>query len=138
MTLDRIAMEITVAGSAGSLLRLGIYSSVNSLPYDLILDAGTIACDSATFQSITINQSLAPNLYWLTFIHNSSSTITVRAMQAAVMPNVLGVPSTLGTGSYQSYLANNYTYGALPNPFDTSVLQAVIANPFIISVRLSA
>lgn len=138
ITLDRIAMEITAAGTGGSLLRLGIYSSVNALPYDLVLDAGTIAADSATFQSITIDQTLPPNLYWLTFIHNSASTITVRAMQAAVCANVLGVPSTLGTGTYQSYLASTFTFGALPNPFDYTSLAAVTANPFIISVRTSA
>jgi len=138
ITLDRIAMEITIAGTAGSVLRLGIYSSTDNLPGALVLDAGTIACDSATFQSITINQQLTAGLYWLVFNHNSAATPTFRAITLAAMPNILGVPAALGTGNYHTIVSSTYTYGALPDPYDNTGIAAVAINAPLISVRLSA
>lgn len=66
ITMTRIGGEITSAGEAGSKLRLGIWADNGSCyPGSLILDAGTIAGDSATVQEITISQSLARGLYWV-------------------------------------------------------------------------
>lgn len=139
ITIDRIAMEITVAGSAGSLVRIGIYDSSNALPLNLILDAGTIAGDSATFQSITINQTLVAGLYWLTWISNSATNITFRGIPvSAGVPSILGVPSNLGAGNMANHISQSYTYGPLPSTFDLSSPTASGLNLATISVRLSA
>lgn len=139
ITIDRIAMEITVAGSVGSLVRIGIYDSSNVLPLNLILDAGTIAGDSATFQSITINQTLAAGLYWLTWISNSAANITFRGIPVSVgVPSILGVPSNLGAGNMANHISQIYTYGSLPSTFDLSSPTASGLNLATISVRLSA
>lgn len=137
MTIDRIGVEITGAGSAGSVVRLGIYDDNNVIPNNLVLDAGTIAGDSATVQSITINQTLNPGLYWLTLIHNSTSSITFRAIPADALPNVLGFASTIGTTNSGTGVNATFTYAALPNPHTTPTSVAVGARP-IIAARLSA
>lgn len=138
-TLDRIAMEITVAGTLLSVVRLGIYDSVNGIPTNLSLDAGTIAGDSATFQSITINKTLSAGLYWLVMLHNSVANITFRSIPAADMPSINGVPSALGTGLTSTAITSTFTYAALPSTFDlTGVAAATSASQGIISVRLSA
>lgn len=75
VTLDRIGGEITIIGDVGSKLRIGIYEDDGTgRPGDLILDAGTIAGDSATVQQITINQALDPGIYW---IGGAVQTVTV-------------------------------------------------------------
>jgi hypothetical protein len=138
ITLDRIGMEITTGGSAGSLVRLGIYASTNSIPDALVLDAGTIAGDSATFQSIVINQTLTAGLYWLTSIHNSLASITFRAYNAAGIPAVLGVPSALGNTAPATQYSSVFVYDVLPANYDYSSFAANVISPPIISVRLSA
>lgn len=139
ITIDRIAMEITAGGSAGSLVRLGIYDSSNTLPNSLVLDAGTIAGDSATFQSININQTLAPNLYWLCFVHNSAALITFRACNRNAWSNILGQPSTLGGGTISgSLIQTNYTYGNLPSTFDSTGISVAHQSVPLISLRLSS
>jgi hypothetical protein len=139
ITLDRIASEITIAGSAGSLVRLGIYDDVNGIPTNLISDAGTIAGDSATFQSITINQTLSPGLYHLVSFHNSSSSITFRTIPSTSVSPVYGIPSTLGATTLAGTISATQTYGAMPNPFSTTAIAIQSsASVQLISVRLSA
>lgn len=138
ITLDRIAMEITTIGTAASVVRIGIYDDVNGVPTNLILDAGTIAGDSASFQSITINQTLTPGLYWLTCLHNSGSGIIFRAVAAAQITCVTGVPSTLGSGTIGGVITSTQAYGTLPAIFSTTAIAVSVLTPAIISVRLSA
>lgn len=65
ITVDRIGAEVTSAGTAGAVVRLGIRNAaVDGLPGTLLLDAGTIDGTSATFQEITISQVLVPGIYW--------------------------------------------------------------------------
>lgn len=137
ITLDRIGMEITVIGTVGSLVRLGIYASENGLPTTLVLDAGTIAGDSATFQSITINQTLAPGLYYLVNLSNSVVNITFRAIPIASAQSIMGVSSTLGATASGNLIQSTFTYAALPNTFDNTGIVVASANVPIISVRLS-
>lgn len=139
ITLDRIGMEITGAGTAGSFVRLGIYSTTDNLPYGLVLDAGTIAGDSATFQSISINQTLTAGLYWLTYVHNSAASITFRTILVNTgVPSILGVTESLGSGNINANLiSSTFTYGNLPDPFDYTGITASGLNIAIISVRLS-
>lgn len=66
VTIVRVAAEITVVGDVGSKFRIALYADGgDSSPGALILDAGQINGDSATVQEITVNQVLAPGLYWI-------------------------------------------------------------------------
>jgi hypothetical protein len=51
-TINEIGARVTVAGSAGALIRLGVYS-LDGLDGALVWDAGTIDGTSATTQTIT-------------------------------------------------------------------------------------
>lgn len=114
ITLDRIAMEVTVIGTIGSVIRLGIYDSLNSIPNALVLDAGTILADSATVQAITINQVLTPGLYWLVMVTNSLVSPTLRTIPAASCSPVCGAPSTFGAAATTSKYTRAFPYAALP------------------------
>ncbi len=108
VTLDRIGLEVTGAGTASSLIRIGIYNSANVLPTTLVLDAGTILGDSGTQQAITINQALVPGLYLLCLTHNSTANITIRALIGSDSPNFLGFPNNSLTPNNFYHVANTY------------------------------
>lgn len=64
-TYDRIGAEVT-SGAAASTVRLGIWADTGSFyPGSLVLDAGTIDGNSATFQEITISQYLSQGVVWI-------------------------------------------------------------------------
>lgn len=138
ITLDRIGMGITGAGTAASVIRLAIYDDVNGIPTNLILDAGTIAGDSATFQSININQTLTPGLYYLTFNHNSVATITFTSMPIGALLPTLGLSNNLASAS-AGMITSTLVYTTMPSTFTLTGISATnVTNVPIISVRLSA
>lgn len=122
-SVDRIGVEVTVAGEAGSVIRLGVYadSASESLPAALILDAGTVSGDGAIgFKQITIAQDLGPGLVWLAAVCQSAVTTrpTIRSIAAAHYSGLVGAPA----GLFAPALSNNgYTQsavsGALPATF---------------------
>ena len=75
LTADRIAVNVGIAGSAGAVVRLGIYSpsATTGLPGALVLDAGTVASDSTGFKEITISQALNTGLYWLSVVSQTAT-----------------------------------------------------------------
>lgn len=138
ITFDRIAMDFTAGGDVGSLVRLGIYADNGNLyPGALVLDAGTLAGDSTAAQSITINQTLTPGLYWLAFNHNSTANITMRAMAGTGFSSILGNPLSIGAGNSGTAVTVASVYGTLPNPFPAGAAVITGTTP-IITVRLSA
>lgn len=78
-TVDRIGLEVTGAGAATCVIRLGIYADDGGVPGSLIIDAGTIDGTSATYQEITISQALSVGRIWLTCVQQVTGTPTVRA-----------------------------------------------------------
>lgn len=136
MTFDKIGLEITVAGTAASVCRLLIYDVINGVPTNLILDAGTIAADSATYQEITINQTLQAGLYALVAWHNSTATPSARAIPIAACNKVLGISSTIGTGATNTKWIGILVYTTAPSTYPTaSVLNS---NAIMITLRRSA
>lgn len=124
-SIDRIGGEITTVGDVGSLLRLGIYAdNGNAYPGVLLLDAGTIAGDSATVQQITCALALAPGLYWIGGAVQSVTTTqpTIRVNGTWTPPVTLAVSTTLPATNATSlgYSMSGVT-GALPASFSATV-----------------
>lgn len=122
VTLTRIGAEVTAVGDAGSKVRLGIYADNGAgYPGALLVDAGTIAGDSATVQEIAINLKLTPGVYWVgAVIQNVTTTqptLTCPTSSGAVPP-VTSTTTTIPTvGSARlGYVATSVT-GALPTAF---------------------
>ena len=136
ITLDRIGCEVTGAGTAGSVVRLGIYKDTgNMYPDGMVINAGTIAGDSATVQSINISQQLVPGLYWLVYWHNSVASISFRTLTATA--SFMGLPSTIGVNVGNVFTLAAVYSATLPDPFTAGGGMANQATP-IISFRLSA
>jgi hypothetical protein len=116
-TFDKLGMEITGAGTAGSVVSLGIYNSSGGLPTTVNTDGGTIAGDSATNQEVIISTTLNPGLYYLAFQHDSAANITFRSIPFAqyLIPAILGVIAGSFTGNQPNHCVMTYTYdGTFP------------------------
>lgn len=126
ITIDRIGAEITTIGDVGSLLRLGIYAdNGNAHPGSLVLDAGTIAGDSATGQTLTISQALQPGLYWIGGVIQAATTTqpTVRVVGGSWVPPIPLPMGSSAPSAGTAYIGHSMTgvTGALPATFDTTV-----------------
>ena len=125
VTIVRIGAEVSTVGEAGSVIRLGIYADAGGLyPGALVLDAGTIAGDSATIQEITISQALTRGVYWVGGVAQSapSTQPTVRMASGWTPP----VPMQTGTtipvlsASVVAYTQASVS-GGLPSNFTSTV-----------------
>jgi len=98
VTLTRIGAEVTGAGEANSVVRLGIYNDNGTgFPGTVLLDAGTIDGTSATIQEITISQAVPAGLFWMCAVVQAAPTTqpTLRVV-SSVYHNVV-VPQTVNT-----------------------------------------
>jgi len=115
ITIDRIAIHITVAGAAGKVVRLGIHNDgTNCLPGALLKDCGTVPADATGVQAITLSPAvaLAKGYYWLDIFSDGA-------------PTLVGFQPVIARGGQHptdfAYLYTHWykelAYGALPDPF---------------------
>jgi hypothetical protein len=106
--LDRLAVEVvTTAGSAGKLLRMGIYNANTSwTPTTLVVDAGTVAVDALGIQAATINVTLPPGRYCCAFVLPTGGTAPTLRQIAGTVNSFPTISGTAGN-PYQvsQYLA---------------------------------
>lgn len=121
---DRIGLEVTTAGSAGSVIRLGLYSSSNCIPTNLIADYETVPGDSLGIKTIVISQTLNPGLYFIALNHNSTTNIFMRSVPNDASPPVLGLPATFGATYCANSITSPLTYTTMPSTFPTSGMTA--------------
>ena len=132
-TLDRIAINVTAA--AAGLIRLGIYADDGNLyPSSLILDAGEVSTGTTGVKTLTINQTLAPGLYWLAF--NNNATPTLRYLTTTSILPAWGTDSTLPDIVGTSW-SISYAYAPLPASFPSGAAVLTSNRPAIF-VRASA
>ncbi len=74
VTVDRIRVEVTTAGSAGHVARTGIWraNATSLLPAALVLDSGSYAVDTTGFKEVTISLTMH-GFYWLGVTAQSGS-----------------------------------------------------------------
>mgnify|MGYP001592524472 FL=1 len=84
-TYIRIGAEVTVAGAAGKVIRLGIHAWNKGVPGALVLDAGTIAADAVATAEITISK-LLQGWYFLTFVSDGAPTVRALLNTYAIPP----------------------------------------------------
>lgn len=114
-TLNAICTSVTVAGSTGALVRLGIYADAGDAPGALLVDAGTVDGTVVGQTAATISLPVAAEqVLWLAVVTQGAPTTgpTVRNFTA---------PTALGDTSAATVLDNDLTAaqatgitGALP------------------------
>ena len=138
--IDQISIEVSTL-VAGSTCRMGIYSD-NGTDYPAFLvvgsDVGTVSGASTGVKTNTFTPpiTLHAGLYWLSSQCSTPTTILLRGIPAAAVPNVIGILSTMGaTAAGTGWSATN-TFGALPHAFPTTSVAAITTNIVEIGLRL--
>lgn len=118
---DRIAINVTVKGTAAS-ARLGVYADDGSVaPRRLVLDAGTVDMTTVGVKQITISLTLqGGELYWLVIVCNVAATLR-SIVVGALYCVFFGLDSTLGT-AWGTMMSRSFTYAALPDPWGTPTI----------------
>ena len=135
MTIDRLAIQVTTAGAAGKIARLGIYkNSTNIYPGDLVIDAGTVAVDAIAVVAATINQVLTKGLYFMAAV--SDGTPEVRRWVPSFSP--MGTFSTFFENIVEVYTKAAVGSGALANPCISGGIEtyakAILVTPRLLSL----
>lgn len=127
-TLTELFTEVTGAGAGSSVTRLGVYAADNvGTPGALVVDAGTVACDSTGVKSITgLSVALAPGFYMKA--RNSTGAPTLRIIRGG--SRLAGIDSGMGGTPMFSQRYVNATIGAFPDPATAPASASVSATPF--------
>lgn len=117
VTVTSIGIEVTIAGGAGSLARLAIYTDRESKPDELVIDAGTVAVDGTGYQSAVISQVLKAGPYWTALANKSvTSGATIRAFQSTSFSHSIAGAATnavSNTGVIYVLINNNPAVGGI-------------------------
>lgn len=122
--INNLAVNITVAGTAGSVVRLGIYNAGdnNDLPGNLLLDAGTVDTTTTGLKTIAVTQRLYPGRYWFAGVQQGAPAT------AAGFSMFIGasgsIPASVPAGILSGRFGVGIT-GALPNTVSLSAADGV-------------
>jgi len=122
--IDAMACEVvTTAGSAGSVLRLGIATDNGSgLPGTVVVDAGTVDSTTISIKTATLGSSYTPTnpgWHWLILVCQGGAT-TKPVTRALAGSHNLGVSASAASGNtaFAAMITNETTIsGALPSDF---------------------
>lgn len=108
MSIARLGCEVTTAGEAGSLVRLGIFKDNGSgRPGALTVDGGTVSSATTGVKEVTVSASLDPGVYWLAAVCQSAATTrpVLRCLDAHTLDSPLySATLPVGGSRWGSYL----------------------------------
>jgi hypothetical protein len=115
-SIDRIAMDIVVAGASGGTVRPCIYSSVSNYPNTLLKDFGTLAADSTGVKEATISHTFTPDTYWFgALVLVSSGSVNMRMLTGS--GGVTGMSSSTLALQFMAESYDQSGLAALPTTF---------------------
>lgn len=119
VTIDQIWCQVQTAGSAGALVRLGLYADAGGKPGALLLDAGTVDATVAGVKTIAVNNLVLPVGPIWTAVVNQGAAATLPVLYGTGTGVAEGVP--LGTSDLARasgfYIIS--VPGVLPDPVST-------------------
>lgn len=138
VTVDALGTNLNPAGSAGSVIRLGIYrAGTDGLPNQLVVDGGTADSASAGNKQVTFTATaLSVGLYWLVIAPQGAAATrpTLRVINSPNYGNNLFGNTSLGDATTLGFSVTGYT-GALPATFSMAGFTRRDA-PCIVYVRV--
>ena len=135
-TVDRLGLNVTVAGSASSTIRLGLYAAsvTTGLPDGSpLIDGGTIDGTSNTFQEKTVSYAIPEgNWFWLstTCQGASAGTPTVTTLSSTSVPEE-GIPMFSTTLSTVGLRVAAFAAGALPTATGATFALGTAPRPIV-------
>lgn len=121
MTVDTIGCEVvTTPGSAGSVVRLGIYDDVDGVPTNLILDAGTVDTTTTGVKTISISQALSAGVVWCCAVPQGTPGTDPTLRIISISGGQMRYATAVVNQTRYSYGVNGIT-GALPSTAGASL-----------------
>ncbi|UYL88317.1 glucosaminyl deacetylase [Arthrobacter phage EvePickles] len=118
LTIQQVNITVATAGSADSVVRVGVYADSNGLPGALIQELGTFATATTGSKAITgLNRKLVPGKYWVASVAQGTTAASL-GCSTGISPYVANVGGT--SGHVAAYTQNGVT-GALPANYGTPV-----------------
>lgn len=117
-----IAVSITVAGEAGSLVHLGIYRLDQDAPSDAspptwtrVVDGGTVPGDGATgVKSVTIDENLTPGWYAAAVLVICPGGVPPQGLRMAIPSSGFAAVNALGDTALRQGFVTTAGFDALP------------------------
>lgn len=140
VTIVRLGICIDAAGTAGNVVRLGIYSDSGAgYPGAKLLDAGTVAASATGSPEITISQALtAGSIVWLVAVAQTATGTAPQFRATGTwhppIPIQLGTTAPTAGKNSHGYSQASVT-GALPSTFSATV--SAVATAFKMFVKIS-
>jgi hypothetical protein len=111
--------EVTVAGAAGAVVRLGLYAQgSNGRPGALIVDAGTVSSESTGIKEIAVTETVE-GLVW-TAVVAQGAVSTLRSTAGAAIPNETALSAGSLALNVRSGPRQTGVSGALPSTASAS------------------
>lgn len=122
-TIDRLAVNVTVAGSTGAVTRLALFNDNGSFKPGTVRAQGTVDSTTTGLKTLTVSDTLVPGVYWVVAVNQGAPT-TNATLTFISQAGLAMVHETLpGNNSYAwqatgitGAFANNPTVGAFFSP----------------------
>lgn len=136
VTLAEDDVQVTTAGAAGAVVRLGIYKDDGSgFPGALLGDFGTVSAVGTGTKTLATSQVVPAGTYWMAACWQVTSSTTVQ-MDCGIEGYFAGASADVTTlrGNNMQAMAATGVAGALPTPFPTSATPSAIGVQHYIKV----
>lgn len=125
VTIDRLGIYVTGAGTAGAVARAGIYAhdATSALPGALVLNGGSDQATTSTgVITWTVSTTLEPGIYWVAVLPHGAPATPATFQSAPRSAFTIAVPAASSATAFTSGVTG-ITKGSagtsLPNPFGT-------------------
>jgi hypothetical protein len=114
--LTSVKARLTVAGSAGSVIRLALYRADSDWqPTDLVQDFGTVAADSTGVKTWSVARVIPPGRYMWVHNHNSTTNVTFTSIPCSWIGGPMISTTIDTTNIYFRFMGATRTYGTFPS-----------------------
>lgn len=133
VTIDRLCVEVTTAGAASSLGRIGIYAVTGGVPAALIRDAGTFDGSALGVKELTLDPTVTLSggtNYAFAFFHNSGSNMAMRVFSFVGAMQLSEAAAGGNVTSPRRSWNRSLTFSTLPDPAGTVTHETVLPVSF--------
>lgn len=129
ITIDSLWVDVSTAGAAGKLIRIGLYNADGGWNPTTLVTDGAVAADGATGPRTLSTGALAlPAGRYLTAV-NTDGTPALRGMRGS--SKYLGYAVALGASPFITNWVVARAYGAFPSPGDAPTTGAASSSLFL-------
>jgi hypothetical protein len=133
VSMANLGLEVTTIGTAGAVVRLGMYYGTLDAPTTLAIDAGTIVATSTGFKEVAAGFANLSGAFWLAAVAQVAAS-TVRVINGSPMhpPASIAAPENAAGLKHNAAVA-----GALPATFVNDNAASPVGRCAAVAVRVA-